>query len=96
MPGRFMPEVTSPAALRALQLQGPQWTVRHAYEGSAFYRQRLQQAGVHPDDIRTLDDVQRLPLVTAQDLQAGYPLPLRAVPPGERTLGLLLLPSYAR
>jgi len=68
------------APLAGTQLRGLQWTVRHAYQGSEFYRKKFDGARVRPDDIRSLDDLQRLPLTTAHDLQAGYPLPLRCVP----------------
>jgi phenylacetate-CoA ligase len=80
MPGRFLPQVRTLEELRQLQLRGLQWTVRHAYHGSAFYRWQWQQAGLTPEDVRSLDDLRRLPLVTASDLQDGYPFPLRAVP----------------
>lgn len=80
MAQRFLPQVQTVEELHQLQLQGLQWTVQHAYHGSAFYRQRLQQAGIAPEAMRTLDDLRRLPLVTARDLQEGYPFPLQAVP----------------
>jgi phenylacetate-CoA ligase len=80
MPYRFMPKVQTVEELHWLQLQGLQWTVQHAYHGSAWYRRHLQQAGIEPGDIRTLDDLRRLPFVSARDLQDGYPFPLRAVP----------------
>ena len=76
----FMPVHTSREDLEAIQLQGLKWTVAHAYEGSPFYRKQLTEAGVVPDRIRTLDDLRRLPFVTASDLQGDYPFPLRAVP----------------
>ncbi len=76
----FMPTVRTPEELRRLQLDGLRWTVRHAYEGSGFYRHRMDEAGVGPDDIRTLDDIRRLPLTTAADLRDGYPFPLLSVP----------------
>ncbi len=76
----FMPTVRTAEQLRQLQLDGLRWTVRHAYEGSAFYRRRMDEAGVGPDDIRTLDDIRRLPLTTATDLRDGYPFPLLSVP----------------
>lgn len=76
----FMPVRSSLDDLEKMQLQGLQWTVQHAYHNSPFYRQRLDAAGVAPDQIRTLDDVRRLPFTTADDLQEGYPFPLRAVP----------------
>jgi len=80
MPQSFMPTFRTEAELAAHQLRGLQWSVRHAYEGSEFYRGRLDHAGVRPEDIRTLEDVRRLPFTTADDLRAGYPFPLRSVP----------------
>ncbi len=76
----FMPEVTTEEELKDLQLKGLKWTVTHAYAGSDFYKKRLAEAGVKPDDIRSLDDIKRLPFTTAKDLQEGYPFPLRSVP----------------
>jgi phenylacetate-CoA ligase len=76
----FMPVRTSRQDLSEIQLQGLQWTVSHAYENSPFYRERLDQAGVRPEQIRCLEDLQRLPCITADDLRTGYPFPLRSVP----------------
>ena len=76
----FMPAFKTKEELAAIQLAGLQWTVRHAWEGSPFYRKRLTEAGVTPDRIQSLDDLKRLPFVTAQDLQANYPWPLLSVP----------------
>jgi phenylacetate-CoA ligase len=80
MPKRFMPEVTTEEELKDLQVRALKWTVTHAYTGSDFYKKRLDEAGVKPDDIRSLDDIKRLPFTTAKDLQEGYPFPLRSVP----------------
>ncbi|WP_308491461.1 phenylacetate--CoA ligase PaaK [Microbacterium terrisoli] len=66
--------------LRALQLERLQWTVRHAYENVPLYHRRFDEAGVAPDDIRTLDDVQRLPFTTKGDLRETYPFGMFAVP----------------
>jgi len=76
----FMPDFADSAALAAHQLKGLQWTVRHAYEGSSFYRAKLDEAGVSPDDIQSLDDLTRLPFATGEELRDGYPFPFRAVP----------------
>ena len=76
----FMPLRASKQDLQDIQLQGLKWTVAHAYHNSPFYRERLDGAGIVPEQIRTLDDLRRLPFLTAQDLQAEYPFPLRAVP----------------
>ena len=76
----FMPQRASAEHILDLQLQGLKWTVSHAYHHSPFYRRKLQQAGVTPEQIVSLDDLRRLPPITAQDLQNEYPFPLRSVP----------------
>ncbi len=76
----FMPAFTDAQALADHQLKGLQWTVQHAFEGSGFYRERLEAAGVSPESIRSLDDITRLPFTTADDLREHYPFPLRSVP----------------
>jgi phenylacetate-CoA ligase len=81
MSKRFGPAVKTAEELRDLQLEGLKWTVDHAYEGSSFYRNRLDEEGVRPEDIKSHDDLKRLPFTTAQDLQEGYPMPLLSVPP---------------
>ncbi|MBI5605905.1 MAG: phenylacetate--CoA ligase [Deltaproteobacteria bacterium] len=76
----FMPNFKSLEEMKAHQLKGLQWTIAHAYQGSPFYRKRFDEAGVKPEDITSLDDLQRLPFVTARDLRDGYPFPLLSVP----------------
>ena len=76
----FIPNNLSQAELRSIQLSGLQWTVRHAYTYNPVYRQKLDAAGIRPEDIGDLDDLQRLPLLGKEELQAGYPFPLRSVP----------------
>lgn len=71
--------------MRGLQLARLQRQVEHAYANSAFYRRKLDQAGVRPEQIRSLDDVRRLPFTTKDELkrdQAEHPLwgSLLAVP----------------
>ncbi len=62
------------------QLEGLKWTVKYAYNGSFFYRKRLDEAGIIADDIKSLDDLQKLPFIIADDLRKEYPLPLLSVP----------------
>jgi phenylacetate-coenzyme A ligase PaaK-like adenylate-forming protein/ABC-type branched-subunit amino acid transport system ATPase component len=76
----FMPTFTTEAELHVHQLAGLQWTVRHAFEGSPFYRKRLEDAGIRPESIATLKDLGKLPFTTADDLREDYPFPLRSVP----------------
>jgi phenylacetate-CoA ligase len=76
----FMPAFASEEELQSHQLAGLQWTVRHARQGSPFYRARLEEARVRADDIHSLDDIAKLPFTTADDLRDDYPFPLRSVP----------------
>jgi phenylacetate-coenzyme A ligase PaaK-like adenylate-forming protein len=76
----FMPPFASEDELQAHQLKGLQWTLRHARQGSPYYRARLDAAGVGPDDLQSLDDIRKLPFTTADDLRDDYPFPLRSVP----------------
>ena len=76
----FMPDLKSEAELEPIQLEGLKWTVKHAYAGSPFYRKRMQEAGVNPEDIRNLDNIRMLPFTSADDLRMEYPFPLLAVP----------------
>ncbi|MCH1881770.1 phenylacetate--CoA ligase PaaK [Agrococcus sp. ARC_14] len=69
--------------LRALQLTRLQQTVRHAYANVPTYTAKLDAAGVHPDDIRSLDDLARLPFTTKEDLRQSYPFGMFAVPMDE-------------
>lgn len=76
----FMPSFNSGEELKAHQLRGLQWTIRHAFEGSPAYRAKLEAAGVTPESIQSLDDLRRLPFTTTDDLRDGYPFPLKSVP----------------
>src|SRR5678815_3610248 len=66
--------------LRALQLQRLQWSVRHAYENVAHYRESFRVAGVHPHDLRSLQDLAKFPFTGKDDLRANYPFGMFAVP----------------
>jgi len=80
MKKRFSPNISTKDELRNLQTEGLKWTVKHAYEGSSVYRKKLDEAGVRPDDIQDLTDLDKLPFTTSKDLQEGYPFPLLSVP----------------
>src|SRR5437764_1283293 len=73
-------ERASEDELRALQLERLRWSLRHAYENVPLYRGKCQGAGVHPHDLRTLADLERFPFMQKDDLRAGYPFGLFAVP----------------
>ncbi|OPL12799.1 MAG: phenylacetate--CoA ligase [delta proteobacterium MLS_D] len=67
-------------ALEALQLKRLQQVLERVYHTVGFYRTAFDEAGVTPDDIRTLDDLRRIPFTTKQDLKENYPFGLFAVP----------------
>ncbi len=73
-------EIASIDEIRALQLQRLKWSVKHAYENVPMYRQRFNEAGVHPDDLQTLSDLAKFPFTYKDDLRANYPFGLFAVP----------------
>ncbi len=80
MKSTFMPQFKNLEQLHNYQLKGLKWTADHVYNGSDFYRKLFDKAGVKPSDIKSLDDLSRLPFTTGRDLKEGYPLPLLSVP----------------
>ncbi|HEY0754779.1 MAG TPA: phenylacetate--CoA ligase [Ktedonobacteraceae bacterium] len=66
--------------LTALQTARLRQQVARAYTKVAFYRQALEQQGIQPQDIRELDDIQRLPFTVKDDFRTTYPYGLFAVP----------------
>jgi phenylacetate-CoA ligase len=76
----FIPYDLDEEKLKQIQLQGLQWTIHHVYDHSSFYRNKFDDAGIKPEDVRSLDDIKHLPLVDKDDLQVDYPFPLRSVP----------------
>ncbi len=73
-------ETASVDELRALQTERLRWSVRHAYDHVAHYRAALDAVGVHPDDVRELSDLSRLPFTAKADLRENYPFGMFAVP----------------
>jgi phenylacetate-CoA ligase len=67
-------------ALRAVQLERLRASLRHAYEHVPFYRESFDQAGVRPDDCRSLGDLAGFPFTTKADLRENYPYGMFAVP----------------
>lgn len=76
-------ETMSRAELETLQLQRLQETVKRVYETVEPYRRKMEEAGVKPEDIKSLQDLRRLPFVTKQDMRDNYPFGLFAVPRDE-------------
>ncbi|WP_158937725.1 phenylacetate--CoA ligase PaaK [Burkholderia sp. S171] len=73
-------ETASRDELTALQLERLKWSLAHAYKNSPVYRRKFDEAGVHPDDVKTLGDLARFPFTTKKDLRDNYPYGMFAVP----------------
>ncbi|OED29602.1 phenylacetate--CoA ligase family protein [Methanosphaera sp. WGK6] len=65
---------------KELQLRRLKRVVKYAYENVPFYKDLYDKHGVSPDDIQTLDDIQKLPFITKDDLRKTYPFDLQAAP----------------
>ncbi len=66
--------------LRELQLERLRWSVRHAYDNNPVYRRKFEAAGFHPDQLRSLADLNRVPFLTKQEMRDASPYGLFAVP----------------
>jgi len=73
-------ERASADELQALQLTRLKWSLRHTYKNVAGYRRKCEVAGIHPDDLKSLADLQYFPFTTKADLLDAYPFGLFAVP----------------
>ena len=81
----YQPEIeTMPLPqLQALQEERLREQIPFVYENVKFYRDKMDAAGVKPEDIQTLDDIQKLPFLTKDDLKDQYPYGLLGVPLSE-------------
>lgn len=66
--------------MRALQLKKLKETVKYEYDNVPYYREKMDKAGVKPEDIQTLEDIRKLPFITKEDIAANYPTGLFAKP----------------
>lgn len=73
-------ETLSREEMEAIQLKRLQETVHRVYEKVPFYRAKMEQQKVRPEDIRSLQDLAKLPFITKQDMRDTYPFGLFAVP----------------
>ena len=65
--------------LKELQLRRLKKVVSMVYEKNAFYRRKLKEAGVEPSDIKSLDDIKKIPFLTKDELRRYYPFGLLCV-----------------
>lgn len=72
-------ETLSHEELKKLQLERLQTTVKHCMN-SPFYKKRFEEIGLKPEDIKSLDDIRKIPFTTKQDLRDTYPFGIASVP----------------
>ena len=73
-------ETMSPEDMRMLQNERLIKQVHHVYENVPYYRDLMDKKGVRPDDIRSVDDLKKLPFLSKADLREAYPFGLLAKP----------------
>ena len=73
-------EIASRDEISALQVERLKWSLRHAYDNVPFYKQSFDAAGVHPDDLNSLEDLAKFPFTVKTDLRDNYPFKMFAVP----------------
>lgn len=73
-------ETASVDELRQHQLERLRWSLKHAYDNVPLYRKRFDELGVHPDDLKSLDDLSKFPFTGKNDLRDNYPFGMFAVP----------------
>lgn len=78
-------ETASREELDRIQTERLKEQVKHVYDNVPLYRERMDKAGVKPEDIQTLDDIRKLPFTSKQDLRDTYPYGMFAVPMSEVT-----------
>ena len=76
-------ETMSRDEMHALQSERLRDTVERVYQNVPFYRNKMQAMDISPDDIRSIDDIVKLPFTTKQDLRDNYPYGLQAAPASE-------------
>ena len=73
-------ECASPDQMRAIQNEKLLKQVRHAWDNVPYYRKKMEKKGVTPDDIKSIDDLHKLPFLSKKDLRDAYPYGLLGKP----------------
>ena len=66
-------EIASIDEIKALQLSRLKWSIDHAYKNVAFYKKKYDEIGIHPSDLKYLEDIKLFPFTTKEDLRKNYP-----------------------
>jgi len=85
MPNYYQPEIETMPREEIIKLQNERLAkqVRHVWDNVPYYRQKMEEKGVTPDDIQSIDDLHKLPFLSKADLRDAYPYGLKAVPTSE-------------
>lgn len=73
-------ECASPEKIRELQDERLVKQVKHVWDNVPYYRKKMEEKGVTPDDIKSVDDLHKLPFLSKADLRDAYPYGLLAAP----------------
>ena len=73
-------ETTGKDELQDLQLRRLKWSLEHAYANVGCYRNKFDETGVHPSDLKELTDLSKFPLTDKHDFRDNYPFGMFAVP----------------
>lgn len=73
-------ECASPEKIKALQDERLVKQVKHVWDNVPYYRNKMEEKGLTPDDIKGVDDLHKLPFITKADLRDAYPYGLLAAP----------------
>ncbi len=73
-------ETASEEKLREIQSQKLVEQVKHVWDNVPYYRKKMEEKGVTPDDIKSIDDLHKLPFLSKKDLRDAYPTGLLGVP----------------
>lgn len=81
----YHPEIECASREEILKLQNERLVkqVKHVYDNVPYYRKKMDESGVKPEDIQSVEDLHKLPFLTKDDLREAYPYGLLAVPVGD-------------
>lgn len=82
MENYFQPEIECASREKMIALQNERLVkqVKHVYDNVPYYRKKMDEKGVTPNDIQSIDDLHKLPFITKDDLRDAYPYGLLAAP----------------
>ena len=71
----YQPEIETASREEILRIQNEKIVrqVKHVYENVAYYRDLMDKKGVKPEDIKSVDDIKKLPFISKEDLRKTYP-----------------------